>query len=130
MRKKSAVEQVGVTEDGRPVFGGVFKMQDTYGLPLLLIWKMLADYESQSVIAWDCYCYDALAHGWTTEKIFAGIREVANFCYPREEREFLLAGVTKLLEDHEHTDYRDGDVSVGVGCGSSDTHLASRRYTA
>jgi hypothetical protein len=114
-KKKSTLEVVGTTTDGRPVFGGIFKLQDTHGLPLLLMWKQLAD--KGAVIAWDAYIADAQAHGWSDEKIASGIREVARFGLDRQEGEALMVGVNKLLEA-QHEKISAGEAGVVAPAGN------------
>lgn len=82
-KRKTCLEVAGWTDDGKRAYKGIFKQQDTYGLPLILIWKKLKD--NGAVIAWDWYIDDALAHGWGKDKILSSVREISQFGYEREE---------------------------------------------
>lgn len=46
-------------------FGGIFKLQDTYGLPLLLIWKKLCD--SRFSVSYEQFLLDTRGNGWSDE---------------------------------------------------------------
>lgn len=92
--KKLLIKPCGLTVEGRIVYCGLFKFQDTFGLPLLLVWKCIKDHDG--IVAWDEYYKEALSHGWKKEKILAGIREVAHFGYDQEEGKLLLARIESL----------------------------------
>ena len=64
---------LGLTPDGRKVFGGAFQMADTLGLPL---WASLdVAREQQCVISMPHYFASAMEHGWDGVQTFGKIKE-------------------------------------------------------
>ena len=93
---KKGIEVAGMTVDGKPAFKGVFKLQDTFGLPLILMWQQLFD--DGAVIAWDHYIQDAYKAGWSKAKVISGIREIAQFGYQGEEGREFFSRIARMME--------------------------------
>ncbi len=71
--KKIGTEQVGTTDTGVGVISHVFKMYDTFGLPLSVVIDHL---KSKNLVpAWDMFIKDALDAGWKAKKITTCIQE-------------------------------------------------------
>lgn len=63
---------LGKTDTGAPVIGGVFKLYDTYGLPL---WAVLDQCAVRGlVIGWQAFYRDARAAGWKHKTIMTRVR--------------------------------------------------------
>jgi hypothetical protein len=63
---------VGQTENGKRVVSGVFKLFDTHGLPLDIIFKMCYDYDL--VVDIPELCSSAFAGGWTKKTLINRLR--------------------------------------------------------
>ena len=68
------MKQVGVTESGAIVVGGVFKLMDTIGLPLDIIVQELK--QRNIIPAWDHFILDAKAAGWKQKTIIRKMVEI------------------------------------------------------
>ena len=68
---RTTLHQVGVTADGRRVYGGVFAMYDTHGLPLDVLFGEAL--RRGHAIAWLDFYDDALRAGWKRKRILDAI---------------------------------------------------------
>lgn len=64
---KTPIYITGIAIDGKPCYGGVFKMGDTYGFPLED--SILAAESHGAVVSWPTFIKDAMKAGWTFEKV-------------------------------------------------------------
>lgn len=71
MKIKNRLTIVGQTGDGHYLFSGVFKLSDTYGIPLEITLENLR--KKKYLVAWDIFIKDALKAGWKPKKILATI---------------------------------------------------------
>lgn len=74
---KTPIYITGITIDGKPCLGGIFKTTDTYGFPLPM---SMTEAESRgAVVSWPTFIKDAMRAGWSFEKaqkeIAAAFRE-------------------------------------------------------
>ena len=60
--KKGVMKAIGVTPEERPVFNGIFKMVDTYGMPLEILLDIMK--ERGFVVDWLQFYKDAEKAGW------------------------------------------------------------------
>lgn len=79
MSKKRGIFIAGKDEEGNIAMGGVFKMADTHGMPLVLVVDYLL--EQNCVVAWDEYYIDAEKAGWKTETVENRIFEAVGDSY-------------------------------------------------
>lgn len=70
---KTPIYITGMTIDRKPCYGGIFKMADTYGLPVEDC--ILAAESHDAVVSWPTFVKDAMRAGWTFEKT---IRRIAS----------------------------------------------------
>jgi len=63
---KSCLTLAGLTIDSRLCISGVFKLQDTYGIPLPITLTVLA--QRGLVVSWVDYWDDAMRAGWSEER--------------------------------------------------------------
>jgi len=67
-RKKKGLEVVGHTPEGKQVVSGVFRVFDTCGLPLDVVFD-LCD-ENNLIPSWTHFYDDAIKQGWSDKTIF------------------------------------------------------------
>ena len=65
--------QVGITEDGKSVIGGVYEFHETYGMPLQALFSWLAD--RNMVPDWIDFYHWANNNGMRHERIISKIRD-------------------------------------------------------
>lgn len=74
---KTPIYVTGMTIDGKPCLGGIFKLTDTYGFPLPM--SMTEAEKRGAVVSWPTFVKDAMRAGWPFEKaqkeIAAAFRE-------------------------------------------------------
>jgi len=58
---------VGVSEDGKKVVAGVFRLFDTVGLPLEIIFERIKN--EDWIVDWKEFIGDARKHGWSDRTI-------------------------------------------------------------
>jgi len=93
--KNLPIEQVGITEDGKAVIKGVFKLFDTYGIPL---WVICESFQKNNWIpSWVHFYWEASEHGWTHKTIISKLKDHLADIY---ELEF-ISTVTKRLNELE-----------------------------
>lgn len=72
MRKPTLVI-TGKTQDGRQVVGGVFKLFDTFGIPLDMVLMNLEDHGL--VVDWPDFIEAALIQGWKMKTVVSRLGE-------------------------------------------------------
>lgn len=82
--KKITLEFSGKTEEGQYVVSGVFKLFDTYGMPLDIITELL--YNNSVLVNWYQFISDAKKAGWKNKRIKSAIESavVDSDCFSRD----------------------------------------------
>lgn len=70
---RSLLAIVGRTEDGRDVFGGVYRFHETTGLPLAVVFDAVR--ASGGIVAVDAFMTEARAAGMTGSRAASKLRE-------------------------------------------------------
>lgn len=78
-------EQVGVTEDGKPIIKGAFRMVDTHGVPLEVVISFLDN--NGRMPSWADFYDNARKAGWKSRGIVAKLRNVVGDVYGPDFRE-------------------------------------------
>lgn len=73
---------VGLTEDSKQVVDGIFKFEDTHGVPLQDTLEKLTSLNL--VVSWEHYAKDAFNAGWTKHKTQVKVREAINDIFGRD----------------------------------------------
>jgi hypothetical protein len=81
-RKRNIMSIEGKTKDGVQAMGGVFKMMDTHGMPLMMVVDFLQS--KGCIVAWDIFYEDAEKAGWKTETIELRMLEAIGDCYDHD----------------------------------------------
>jgi len=82
MSKSKIIYQVGTTEDGTPVAAGLYNFKSTFGLPLDIIFDIMA---SKKIIpSWFHLLGEALDDGVNTSKFMAELRVCILDTYGKE----------------------------------------------
>jgi hypothetical protein len=68
--------KVGETQDGRPVFGGVYKITETAGVSLDVVLDCITG--AGGVVAWPLYVDDAVAAGMKRERVLGRVEEATS----------------------------------------------------
>lgn len=73
---------VGKTEDGREVVSGLFKLYDTHGLPLAIMFdELIANGKQPSFLE---FVNEGLTAGWKMKTIITRLEEGVIDCYGRK----------------------------------------------
>lgn len=80
-RKKTNLIQVGKTADNKMVMSGVFKMSDTYGLPLVDVLFLLE--QNNCICSWFHFYEDAKRSGWKEETIKSRLKDAVIDVYDK-----------------------------------------------
>lgn len=72
-KKKFPLQQVGLTTDGRPVYSGLFRFYETYGLPLDSVLSLFI--EKGWVPDWMDFYLGALKSGMKHDRILSKLEE-------------------------------------------------------
>lgn len=93
------------SKDG-PVFVGLFQARDTHGVPLVIAMRALL--ENKVLFSVPHFVRDALAAGWSSDKVMEELRAAWTELLPRSDVDSLLrfaslfAGKKVSLDDPEH----------------------------
>ncbi len=87
------VSIVGKTTDGQPVVCGIFKLFDTTGIPLFVVFELCK--QSNWLPSWIHFYKEAQEQGWKHKTITDRMKEGMEDVY---EEKFILKVVDKLNE--------------------------------
>jgi hypothetical protein len=90
------MKTVGMTTDGHRVVAGVFKLYDTAGLPLDVLFSELREHDI--LPSWLHFCRDALNAGWKPKTIVSRLQDSLADAYSPRFRDGVLATIRPLLE--------------------------------
>lgn len=88
MAKKAKLIQVGITPDGVPVVDGVFKLVDTYGIPLDIILSGLK--KSNMLCCWTSFFESSVKAGWKAKSTLVKIETAVGDVYGRDTIEPIM----------------------------------------
>lgn len=75
-------KQIGKTEDNKKVINNVFKMYNSYGLPLNTLFEVLD--MNNYIPCWITFNEDALKAGWTQKTIIARLEDAILDVYGKQ----------------------------------------------
>ena len=93
---KTLINIIGKTEDDKPVVSGLFKMFDTFGTPLYILFDLCN--EQGWMPSWIHFYDEAHIHGWKHETIMNRLRDGMSDVY---DNKFVDVVMRKLNERNE-----------------------------
>lgn len=88
MSKKSFIQVVGETEDGIKIVSGVFKLFDTNGLPLDIVFDLCK--QSNMIPSWTHFYNEALEYGWSKKTVLNRLHDNINDVYGKDYRDIVI----------------------------------------
>ncbi len=87
--------QVGTTQDGKPVFAGIFRVTETYGIPLDIL---LDAVRTRAVPCWMSYYKEARSAGIKHDRIIARLEPALSDVYGDEYMDYVVKALNTLAE--------------------------------
>lgn len=94
-KHKLPLKQTGVTEDGKPVYSGLYKFYETYGLPLDIILGLFV--EKNWVPDWMDFYTNALQAGMEHDRIISKLEEAISDSFGKQWSDEVILGLNKLF---------------------------------
>ena len=88
-------KQTGITTDGKTVIGGMFKMYDTLGLPLDVVFELCK--ENGFVIDWLDFYWDTKEGGWKDKTFYLRIGNALENVYGNVYKNKVFTTLKKLV---------------------------------
>lgn len=95
MSKKELLFQTGITQNGKPVYGGVFKFYETHGLPLGEILQCFM--ERDWMVDWIDFHQAAISAGMEHERILSKLEESISDSFGKEFCQHVISTLDQLF---------------------------------
>lgn len=96
---KLKLKVVGKSTDGKDVIGGIFKLADSYGIPLETTLTYFRD--NNKLVAWDVFIQNAQKAGWSNHKIKVTIQAAVNDVLGKETWVAMEEKIDYYLKDKD-----------------------------
>jgi hypothetical protein len=98
-KHKFPVIQTGTTSDGKPVYAGVYKFYETYGLPLDVI---LTTFQQKGWVPdWIDLYIDAIKAGMEHDRIISKLDEAISDSYGKQWSDEVILRLTNLFRPQD-----------------------------
>lgn len=91
MGHKAQLQKVGLTQDGKTVVAGVYKLYETHGLPLAVVFSLLE--EHNMVPCWLAYLQEATSAGLTPDRAIRKVEDAIADAWGGEFRDLVVRGL-------------------------------------
>ena len=99
MKKVSYLKKVGVTTDGKPVMAGLFRLAETEGLPLDMIFNWCKDHNI--IPSWIDTYQECLSAGMKHERILSKLDEAIVDSFGKDFRDVVISTLDKKFKSQE-----------------------------
>ena len=94
---KFPLKQTGITQDSKPVYGGIFKFYETYGLPLDIIFSIFK--EKNWVPDWIDFYLDAIKAGMEHNRILSKLEEAISDSFGIEWSNEVISRLNNIFKN-------------------------------
>jgi hypothetical protein len=98
-KKKFPLKQTGITEDNKPIYGGIYKFYETYGLPLDVIF--ISFQEKDWVPDWVDFYLHALKAGMDHNRIISKLDEAISDSFGKNWSHEVIVRLNKLFNSQD-----------------------------